>query len=175
MKRLITINIILAGFLVSLLIILVINYAKICSLYIDNGLNRSIIIKISYLKTDGDSDFASDYIDEESVSVGANDRTKYRIHIGNIRVTYDSVVSKYNIDESGTWIFNPYRKNKYSYRYIVYGNSYGNSNSKNARDKGYSGELFHIDNVDYLFQSPPSSISVKKGSSTITKTSFTRD
>lgn len=129
------------------------------TLYIDNGTNKNLIFKISFGKEDENT---INYSDEEIVQVNSNENKRYNIHKGNIRISYDSIITKYKIDEGGDWILNPYRKNRYSYLTVVY----GGYNSKGNSERTYTDELFHID-VDYLFQDPPTFISIKRGSSAI--------
>jgi len=165
MRKLSNINIILAVILVLIIFLLIINDEKIGkgTLYIDNGLDNKLVIRIAFGKED---DNVIKYFDEDTILVSAKECKTYKIHKGYIRICYDTIVTKYNIYESGDWIFNPFRINTYKYFTVVYG---GRNNNPG---RTYTDELFNID-VDYLFQDPPSSLSLKSGS-TATRTALTR-
>lgn len=144
---------------------------KKATLYIDNGIDHELFFKISYLKSNENE--IEEYTDEELLSVESNKYKTYSIRLGNIKIEYDTVVFKYNISESGTWIFNPYSKNNYGLKTVVYNNPKQITFDPDYFMYYYSGEINKV-KADYILEIPPESIKGNKEEKEVTKTVISR-
>ncbi|MCI0615294.1 hypothetical protein L0244_20065 [bacterium] len=136
-------NVLSIAIIVSSLFCYVLWNMRHALLYIDNGTERHLSLKFHNWK-------------DISAPPGV---TTIEIPVGNFKVAFGINVSQISITTGGSWVFNPHRRNHYRRYEVIYG-------SPNREPKSWyigNPELIEA-NDDYIFNSPPKSISTKLSS-----------
>ncbi len=120
-------------------------------LYIDNGTNRDVTLKI---KNDGE------------YTIRSNDFKLVHEVKGEIEITIDGKVKKFNLDKEANWIYNIDTANSYVRNSVKYSNTFS-MNEQNKRQDSYAYTLkdeFFDAKAAYIFEVPKEIVVDKKHS-----------